>query len=96
MPLPTRCSRRISAEFTGPTSRLTIHTITDSPADLKFSVDLWSAFYYILSSRLEALWYLQTSSTDFCYMSHLQNDLFAQTLRYARNFILGISIICLW
>jgi hypothetical protein len=29
-------------------------------------------------------------------MSHLQNDLFAQTLRYAQNFILGISIICLW
>jgi hypothetical protein len=29
-------------------------------------------------------------------LSHLQNDLFAQTLRYARNFILGISIICLW
>ncbi len=28
--------------------------------------------------------------------SHLQNDLFAHTLRYAKNFILGISIICLW
>jgi acyl-CoA synthetase (AMP-forming)/AMP-acid ligase II len=28
--------------------------------------------------------------------SHLQNNLFAQTLRYAQNFILGISIICLW
>jgi len=26
----------------------------------------------------------------------LQSDLFAQTMRYARNFILGISIICLW
>jgi hypothetical protein len=36
---------------------------------------------------------------DFCSdrhrtiaLSHLQNDLFAHTLRYARNFILGISI----
>ena len=29
-------------------------------------------------------------------LSHLQNNLFAQTLRYAQNFILGISIICLW
>jgi hypothetical protein len=29
-------------------------------------------------------------------LSHLQNDLFAQTLPYAQNFILGISIICLW
>jgi len=29
-------------------------------------------------------------------VSHLQNNLFAQTLRYAQNFILGISIICLW
>ena len=28
--------------------------------------------------------------------SHLQNNLFAQTLRYAQNFILGISIIWLW
>jgi hypothetical protein len=29
-------------------------------------------------------------------LSHLQNCLFAQTLRYAQNFIIGISIICLW
>jgi hypothetical protein len=29
------------------------------------------------------------------YMSLLQNALFAQTLRYAQNFILGISTICL-
>jgi hypothetical protein len=28
--------------------------------------------------------------------SHLQNNLIAQTLRYAQNFILGISNICLW
>ncbi len=28
-------------------------------------------------------------------MSFLQNDLFAQYLRYAKNFILGISTICL-
>jgi hypothetical protein len=33
---------------------------------------------------------------DHYKRSHLQNDLFAQTLRYAQNFILGISIICLW
>ena len=32
----------------------------------------------------------------FLLLSHLQNNLFAQTLRYAQNFILGISIICLW
>jgi hypothetical protein len=29
------------------------------------------------------------------HQSHLQNNLFAQTLRYAQNFILGISCICL-
>jgi hypothetical protein len=28
-------------------------------------------------------------------LSHLQNNFFAQTLRYAQNFILGISNICL-
>jgi hypothetical protein len=28
-------------------------------------------------------------------LSHLQNVLFAQTLRYAQNFILGILSICL-
>jgi hypothetical protein len=31
----------------------------------------------------------------FNQMSHLQNNLFAQTLRYAQNFIIGISCICL-
>ena len=45
------------------------------------------------------------SSFKYCFqrplitsddLSHLQNNLFAQTLRYAQNFILGISIICLW
>jgi hypothetical protein len=29
-------------------------------------------------------------------MSHLPNNLFAQTLGYAHNFIHGISFICLW
>ena len=32
----------------------------------------------------------------FLLLSHLQNNLLAQTLRYAQNFILGISMICLW
>ncbi|SHI02227.1 hypothetical protein SAMN02745124_03277 [Desulfofustis glycolicus DSM 9705] len=32
----------------------------------------------------------------FFLLSHLQNNLFAQTPRYAQNFILGISAICLW
>jgi hypothetical protein len=33
--------------------------------------------------------------SHFSHLSLLQNDLFAQTLRYAQNFILGISTICL-
>jgi hypothetical protein len=40
------------------------------------------------------IWY--SKSTVGTLLSHWQNNLFAQTLRYAQNFILEISIVCLW
>jgi hypothetical protein len=55
-------------------------------------VDVHHVSRYIISAAKLLSVCIKDSKFPGCFLSHLQNDLFAQTLRYARNFILEISI----